>query len=955
MNYINEFINEFSLSLLCITETWIHTNELPIIEAALPPTHGIINIPRSENQQGGGVGIVFSKSISDLKVLPAIHPFTTFEYLALSFKIKNTPIKLAVLYRPGRSGTDAEFITQFSQFLEHFFDGSSKSFIVGDFNYWVDSPEMNLYSANFTNLLDISNIRNHVAGSTHMAGHTLDLILSPGDEVNLIRNINVGPIEPHVSDHALITFDVDLPMPETAKRIIQFRNYKNIVPEVVMDAIASSLEKVDLSDNCESLVAHYNSIFSSLKLHLFPQVEKEILLNDSFPWFNGLVRALRKKRRAAERRWRRLRTVQSREEYVCARHAVVENVAKCKREYFKGKINSCNGDQRKLWTIMNGLLGKHSKTHFPEGIPEITLASHFNDFFINKIRSIRLEIDSAHQPNTFSDNFMNFVPVYGKDVLEHFHSISPDDAHSYMKKVKRTFCSKDPINFSKIFEFCDKVSPLVAAVINSSFEEGTFPFSEKLAVVHPLLKKSTLDPEVLGNYRPVSNLSYLSKIIERAILEQILPHLQKNCVIPEFQSAFRQLHSTETALCRIYNDLVLNVCEGSPSILVLLDLSAAFDTIDHYLLLEDLSSFGIVGRALALLRSYLTRRSQIVEFKISSSKPQVLQYGVPQGSILGPILFLVYACGLSNIISSHNVSFHLYADDTQIYLPIKNIPASKDKLSSLLSDIRIWMHERKLKLNEGKTEVIVIHGSSRNNPTDSFGTLNFGDSEVVLSDQVKNIGVVFDPALRFDKHINIIVRDCNFHLRNLSLIKRFLDKKSLSTLIHSLISSRVDYCNSLFLSLPKGQLKKLQQVLNRAARLILNVHPWHHITPSLIHLHWLPLKARIEFKICLTVFKILKFGQPVYLRCLLVPFNNQSEMCLRHSDDPYRFLEPRAVGRSSFVERSFSYAAPRLYNKLPLELKCVESVGEFKSKLKTYFFQLSYDVERQELSSDYRL
>ena len=172
-----------------------------------------------------------------------------------------------------------------------------------------------------------------------------------------------------------------------------------------------------------------------------------------------------------------------------------------------------------------------------------------------------------------------------------------------------------------------------------------------------------------------------------------------------------------------------------------------------------------------------------------------------------------------------------------------------------MSDLKIWMARRKLKLNDGKTEIIVIRGNLRNVSVANFGEVNFGDTQLVLSESAKNLGVVLDSSLSFRSHIDSIVNTWNFHIFNLYMIKDFVNRKNLVTLVHSLIISKVDYCNSMFIGLPNVTLKKVQSFLNRAARLIFDLPPRFPTTSSLIELHWLPLKARIEFKICLITFK----------------------------------------------------------------------------------------------------
>ena len=200
----------------------------------------------------------------------------------------------------------------------------------------------------------------------------------------------------------------------------------------------------------------------------------------------------------------------------------------------------------------------------------------------------------------------------------------------------------------------------------------------------------------------------------------------------------------------------------------------------------------------------------------------------------------------------------------------------------LSSDLKIWMARRKLKLNDGKTEITVIRGNFRNVSVPDFGVMSFGDTQLVPCESAKNLGVVLDSSLRFRSHIDSIVKTYNFHIHNLYMIKDFVNRKNLITLVHSLIVSNVDYCNSL----PNVILKKVQSVLNRAARLIFNLPPRVPTTSSLNELHWLPLKARIEFKIGLITFKALKFNQLSYIRELLSFSSHESTSCLRSADDP---------------------------------------------------------------------
>ncbi len=262
----------------------------------------------------------------------------------------------------------------------------------------------------------------------------------------------------------------------------------------------------------------------------------------------------------------------------------------------------------------------------------------------------------------------------------------------------------DPIPSKLLKEVLPEVIDPLLAIINSSLSLGYVPKNFKLAVIKPLIKKPQLDPKDLVNYRAISNLPFLSKILEKVVSSQLYSFLEKNDICEDFQSGFRLYHSTETALIRVTNDLLLSSDRGCISLLVLLDLSAAFDTIDHNILLNRLENFvDISGSALAWFKSYLSDCHQFVAVNEEVSYRSQVQYGVPQGSVLGPLLFTLYMLPLGNIIRKHGVSFHCYADDTQLYISSRPGETHQiEKLMECIVDIKNWMTSNFLLLNSEK-------------------------------------------------------------------------------------------------------------------------------------------------------------------------------------------------------------------------------------------------------------
>ena len=951
MCHINELLKEFDLDILCLTETWLYSADIGVIRAALPESFSISHVPRATGV-GGGVALLH-KSAINIKHVVNRPQSSSFELMEARFQLHGEVTHIYIVYRPGHPGTDLTFIEEFGAFLESLLMVTGRILICGDFNYWVDEPASKPFTIDFLELLETNNIINHVSSPTHLRGHTLDLILTP-NETSYVRNIDVLPIDTDISDHCPLIFLLKTARPKATKKYITFRSYRNLNHSSLSRDISLKLSVSEVGDlSAMALTDHYNRSLTQLEEQYFPLVTKQILVKSDSPWYDHTIAPLRRLRRKAERKWRSSKTEVNRMEYLRTRRAVVKRVQQCKIAFYREKWAASRGDQKKLAYLANTLMKGFTPVSLPTSTSESELASNFMGFFQSKIEQIRLELDStaeidnplvAHnQEQLIAAQFTSFSPVSEQDVLR------------YIRKLNKTYCQSDPINVRRISGVFESAAPYITLLTNQCFAEGAFPESEKLALLRPQLKKVDLDCEDMRNYRPISNLTFLSKILECAVLDQLLPFLEQNNIVTKYQSAYRKLHSTETTLCRLYNDVVLNSCSGRATLLVLLDLSAAFDTIDHDLLLSDLYSFGIAGDALSLLKSYLKGRLQRVVVGASQSEAKPLRCGVPQGSILGPVLFILYTSSLAMLLEAHGVGYHLYANDTQIYVVIDDMGDLKERVLSLLKDLKNWMLHRKLKLNEGKTDIILLSGGLRVDPTYAFGTLHFEGSELCPSTSVRNLGIVFDCKLNFRSHISNLVRSCNYHLRNLYSVKRYLDRDILTALIHSLIVSRVDYCNSLFLGLPNAQLKKIQSILNRCARLVFSLPPRVPTTKYLIELHWLSVKARIEFKICLIVFKALKFGQPKYIVDLLSSSTTNDGPFLRRGNDPHYLHEPRAVNERAFADRSFSYVAPRLYNRLPLIVKQQTSLVSFKSHLKTHLFSQSYDLESGRLNQAYCL
>ena len=894
---------------------------------------------RGGREGGGGVGIFVSNSLTKIK-REKVPQIDNFELIQVSCMSGGKKIIFIVVYRsPNKS--EALFREEFILYIEGLRVVGSEIFVCGDFNFWINDEENNSAKSFFEEMGAVGYV-NKVNKVTSTTGHTLDLIFCENDK-DLIHDIVVDELCVISPVHMVIKFKIRIIVNTKQNKKIVFRNKRNLCAEELLRKIINELNQ-RASEDCEhglsnkrSCLDCFVSIFNSISEQIYnnecPLIEKEIMVKDNAPWYDFEVLTAKREKRKKEGKWRRTKNEISKNEYQSAKNTLNRMIRRKKREFYRRKINELGLDIKKLYAIIDNLTGHKKKILLPEGFSDEVLANMFSDFFESKIENLVGSFVEVTQ--------LNMQPVVGpENKLNHFKTIDIHTMESIMGGVRRTYCASDPFPISDVYK-CENAKNLLHVyleIANLSITSNTFPGCEKHAILKPVLKGS-LDPQSLSSYRPISNLSFLSKILEKVILDQLLNFFEKTNALPDQQSAYRKLYSTETALCSVVNDMLTMMDSGKCGILILLDLSAAFDTVVHSLLLKDLRAIGVEGDALNYLESFLTNRTYCVQIGKSFSGTKALVRGVPQGSVLGPILFCIYTIELIHLLNNHGVHFQLFADDTQFYMSLENIEESERKINEVMSDVKRWMNSKQLKLNDNKTECLLI-GKKHDLKQLDLEKIGGLKNEFEVRNPIKNLGIIFDCSLSFNEQINQVVRTAGYHLKNIAFLKKYLDSKTITMLIHNYVISRLDYCNVLYHGLPNYNLRKIQNVLNRAARLIKGLAPRERITPALIELHWLPVKARIVFKMCVLTYQALGLGRPAYLRNSLRSFQPNTGVSLRHSDDPYRLDEPRSATNTG--ARAFERSAPRLFNRLPIEVKASPNVNTFKRNLKTHIFSDCY-------------
>ena len=808
---IKDFVAEHCIDLLAVTETWLQpeTDNEFIIRDLCPTGYSFHHVPRSGPVRGGGVGLLF-RSCFNIKLQPH-RKFISFEYIDLLLNSVDKSIRIVIVYRPPPSNTNgftpAMFLDEFFTFLEQYVTIPGSLLIVGDFNFHDDTCDSQHVAA-FLQLLDVFNLNQHTIGSTHKDGHTLDLVITRSDD-DIVSNLSID--SPFViSDHAAVHFHLMLKKPVLEKKLITFRKLRSID----FDSFGSDVTNSSLSSlfstplPClDDLISEYNGVLSSiLDIHA-PVKTKTITLRPAAPWYSEEINNLKKDRRRLERRWRRTKLPVDRQLLIDQCRVVNSLICSSKRTYYTKLISDSQTDYKLLFKTIDSLLHRKCDIPYPPCNSPSDLANKFVEFFSDKITKIRVDLDNAaliiHQvPEA------NRVCPY---TFDEFSLVDVDEVRKCVVKLSSKSCDLDPLPGYVTRNALCTLLPFITKIINTSLQSGQMPSQLKVAKLRSLLKKPSLDHTQFSNYRPVSNLTFLSKAIEKLVANQLISYVNNNNLNEPLQSAYKQYHSTETALIRVHNDILTAIDKRRTVILLLLDLSAAFDTVDHDILLFRLQQrFGVTGKPLLWFKSYLSNRMQFVSVDGAASSDHALQCGVPQGSVLGPILYVLYTSPLSDIVKKFNLSYHFYADDSQLYLSFQpTIPSDRDlavsNIERCVHEIDHWMLINRLKLNKDKTELLVI--SAKHLPRPTLQEISVVNETICSSQKARNIGVIFDHHFRFNEHIASICKSSFYHLRNISNIRKYLSSTTTEILVHAFVSSKLDNCNSLLYGLPNCLLQ----------------------------------------------------------------------------------------------------------------------------------------------------
>jgi len=778
----------------------------------------MIDTPRLTT--GGGVAIIYRSSIDVSRYqLPS---FGSFELIGAKIRVENRHVLIFTLYRPPPSAKNGltfnTFLTEFTQLLELLAVVKTPFIIFGDFNVHVDNAPVNCDARKFLDLLDSFGIVQLVSSPTHSAGHTLDLILT-NSNTDLVSNVITQDYG--FPGHYPVFSSLSIPRTPHNARSITYRSIKHVnigkFRADICDALRSTSLPTQTRDVDDMVQVLMHQLKNTLDTHA-PLKTRFVPTRINADWYDDNIRDAKQIRRRLERRWRSTKIEIDRQIYRNQCDVVIRLIKDAKQKFYNSLISENGNDSRSLFRVIDALMGKSRISPLPSGLSTAKVAEDLGNFFHDKVCKI-----STHLQLDNSNNQLDTQRTISSSALcwPTFPPTTVDEVTKIVSRSPEKSCTLDPIP-TGLFKACiSELAPVLADILNTSLHTGVFPSSFKNALVSPILKKPSLDANVLGNYRPVSNLLFLSKVLEKIVVTRLNAHLQRNGLLEPLQSAYREFHSTETALLKIKDDIAISIGNRKAVLLILLDLSAAFDTINHQKLIDTLQDLGLSGSVINWFTSYLTNRHQSIVCAGSTSHPFELKTGVPQGSVLGPVLFTIYTSSLGLVLRNLGVNYHFYADDTQLYLSF-NPKCESNTISTMancVDAVKKWMIAHHLMMNDNKTEAMVF-GNKHTLSQLVQDRFNFSDQSVPLSTHARSLGFTLDQQLLMCDQVNNQCRLAYLHIKNLARIKPFLTAGSLETVVHAFITSRLDYSNSLYLGAPQSVINKLQGVQNSAARLI---------------------------------------------------------------------------------------------------------------------------------------
>ena len=905
VDYLDILLHDNNIDIFCVSETWTESN---IDDSELMINgYDFCRLDRANGMTHGGVMCYIKENLS-FKQNTDIHD-DEVESIFIEINLPNTkPVVVGTVYRPPDSTVDIiDKIDVLFQKCNSIYDDV---YILGDFNLDINK---NCSSKKVSNLAKNSQMCQLITDYTRITEKTrttIDLIFVSSPELVISSGVHsLG-----LSDHSLIYVVRKHKQIKLPPRTVTSRNFKNFDETCFVTTIQNiDWEQIHCIDDVDDALCKWQTLFNEACDKYAPFKTKRI--KGHLPeWVNNDFLALCKDRDYFYTKAHKTNDHDDWKKAKAIRNRVNNMKFYLKKRYFESSIKNNMHDSKKLWKTLKKVIPSKKKSIATNIVKSndhgnVTTgkdtANSFNQFFTSvgkdlskQFHNVNLKCPCNDVRSSTSDCNDNFK----------FENVSYDFVYNQIYKMDNNKSTGlDEFNVKLLKLAAPYVSTSLAHICNLSLNNSIFPDNWKKAKVTPIFKSG--DKSNVSNYRPISVLPIISKIIERNVHNQLYAYLCSRNILSDAQSGFRANYSTTTTLLDVQDYILNNMDKGFVTGAIFLDLKKAFDTVDHEILINKLASYGIKDNELDWFKSYLCNRSQAVHVNSFLSDFKTYNTGIPQGSILGPLLFIIFVNCLPDVVTCKTV---MYADDTSLMCKAKDVNELKVKLESNLKAVANWFKANKLTLNTDKTKFMVF---GTNHMIDQYNdiTLSFDDKLIEKVSVFKYLGIKFDSNMSWSSHIDYLSGNISKRIGIVKRIKHFIPQETLIMLSNALVIPHFDYASSVWSNCSANDQNNLQVLHNRLARTILSADIRTPIDDLLSSVNWIRLCDRWSNHMLILTFKCIKDMCPDYL-CNQFKFVHNIHDHITRSHTTNTLVVPKCNSNSG--KRTFLVRAASLWNNI---------------------------------------
>ena len=918
---------DISFSCIAVTETWLSPDNADCYNI---PGYNHVFLTRSDRQRGG-VSLFIREDIEYTELNHMATYESYVECIFVQIVINTKKYIVSVVYHPPNTSMK-DFTCSLSEKLESLKQFSSNVYLLGDYNVDLLKTDSHKDSADFLDMLFSHGFIPLINRPTRITEQTATII----DNI-YTNNLNVndqnlqGILSPNVSDHEAVFHLIDLKLNKKSSdmtHLIRRMNDKSYA--LYINRISQfDWERVKQYTTCQSAFTFFSTSLKRIFDECFPVVKVKQTYRNRMPWLSeGLKQSIKFKNKLYRIQVKHP-TSFNKTYYKQYRNKLHYLINLEEKKYYQNLILENRSNMRETWKIIKRVINRNKtsrhvqKFKFNDQIvsDKGEIATHFNNFFANIGPNLASNI-----PGPIPD-FRKYMPEVNPYTI-FLSPVTDVEIKKIVQSFKKGAPGWDEITADSVQCVLDYIGDALCYICNLSLNDGVFPNELKLTRIVPIYKAN--DPMLFTNYRPISLLSIFSKLLETVMYKRLTKFIDKYKLLYKLQFGFREQHSTYMPLILLMDKVTEALDNGNFVIGIFLDFRKAFDTVDHDILLDKLYRYGIRGIAHSWFKSYLNNRQQFVKFDDTVSGLQTIKCGIPQGSILGPLLFLLYINDLATV-SNIFMSF-LFADDTNLFLTGNDLSAMGHIINTELIKIKDWLKANKLSLNIDKINFILFKPRHRH-VTDI--KIYMDGSEIHRVTEAKFLGVIIDEKLNWSNHIAYIQRKISKSIGIIIKTRKLFNSETLISLYNSLVYPYLSYCVHVWGEAYDVHKYALVVQQKKIVRIISGVPPRTHTKPLFSKLKILTLDGIYRYMLALFMYKYVNDMIPPLFDMFIVNAD------IHHYNTRNHTLLHVPLCTTKRSQQTVRYTGVKLWNLLATSIDVNCKIGTFKKHLKEFIITSS--------------